>query len=196
MPPAPANKVAYLAPAGRRPPTPTPLPPCSVPPARLYYPLPLHRLAAASGLRRSGRPVARLLAAWSAIDAATNGCAGCRRRARGFNLQLRRRARSSASASQLGKGLIYFRNLRYYTMLASQTCQVAARPLCHTADCRVLFRQLVEPVVQNLQVLVGHAWVANGLGLGLGLSGTPGWPKAVGLATYEAVRSSTTRGIG
>ena len=69
-------------------------------------------------------------------------------------------------------------------------------PLCHTADRRVLFRQLVEPVVQNLQVLVGHAWVANGLGLGLGLSGTPGWPTAAGLATYEAVRSSTTRGIG
>ena len=68
--------------------------------------------------------------------------------------------------------------------------------LCHTADRRVLFRQLVEPVVQNLQVLVGHAWVANGLGLGLGLSGTPGWPTAAGLATYEAVRSSTTRGIG
>ena len=47
----------------------------------------------------------------------------------------------------------------------------AKRPLCHTADCRVLFRQLVVPVVEYLQVLVGHAWLAK----------ATDWPRGVQL---------------
>ena len=47
----------------------------------------------------------------------------------------------------------------------------AQRPLCHTADCRVLFRQLVVPVVEYLQVLVGHACLAK----------ATDWPRGVQL---------------